>query len=62
MAESAIDTNTQVMSPQVTEQSAAVPAPGRRANQGIANALWGLHFYIYSESTKVNVLCQPSSC
>ena len=39
MAESAIDTNTQVMSPQGTQQSAAVPAPRPdQANQGIATA------------------------
>ena len=39
MAESAIDTNTQVMSPQSSQQSAAVPAPRpEQASQDIANA------------------------
>ncbi len=39
MAESAIDTNTQVMSPQTTQQPSAVPAPrSDQVSQGLANS------------------------
>ena len=53
MAESAIDTNAQVMSPQVTQQSAAVPAPRpEQANQGHSERpCRDSHCYIYFEST-----------